>query len=61
MGCGFCCVVPWDQREAAVAQLGKRHAGARVIGRVTENAGLVELPTLGLIGSRAEGLRAAPA
>src|SRR3954468_21452345 len=61
MGCGFCCVVPWDDREAAVALLDKRHAGARVIGQVTENAGLVELPTHGLIGSRAEGLRVAPA
>jgi phosphoribosylformylglycinamidine cyclo-ligase len=61
MGCGFCCVVPWDQREAAVALLSKRHEGAAVIGQLTSNAGLVELPTLGLIGSREEGFRRPPA
>jgi phosphoribosylformylglycinamidine cyclo-ligase len=61
MGCGFCCVVPWDQREAAVALLSQRHHGAAVIGRVTDRAGLVELPALNLIGNRDEGFRAAPA
>lgn len=60
MGCGFCCVVPWDQREQTAALMAKRHEGAAVIGRVTDRAGLVELPTLGLVGSRAEGFRAAP-
>ena len=61
MGCGFCCIVPWDQREAAVALLSERHEGAAVIGRVTDRAGLVELPTLKLIGSRDEGFRTPPA
>jgi phosphoribosylformylglycinamidine cyclo-ligase len=61
MGCGFCCVVSADQAEEAVELLSKRHAGARVIGQVTQNAGLVELPTLGLSGTKAEGLRATPA
>jgi phosphoribosylformylglycinamidine cyclo-ligase len=61
MGCGFCCIVPWDQREAAVALLSERHEGAAVIGRVTDRAGLVELPTLNLIGSRGEGFRTPPA
>jgi phosphoribosylformylglycinamidine cyclo-ligase len=61
MGCGFCCIVPWDQREPAVALLSKRHEGAAVIGRVTDRAGLVELPTLNLIASRDEGFRTPPA
>ncbi len=61
MGCGFCCIVPWDQREAAVALLSRRHEGAAVIGRVTDRGGLVELPTLKLIGSRDEGFRMPPA
>jgi phosphoribosylformylglycinamidine cyclo-ligase len=61
MGCGFCCIVPWHDREAAVALLSVHHDGARVIGRVTPTAGLVELPTLGLIGRRDEGFRAPPA
>jgi len=61
MGCGFCCVVPWDQREAAAALLSERHEGARTIGRVTPTAGIVELPELGLIGRRDEGFRPPPA
>jgi phosphoribosylformylglycinamidine cyclo-ligase len=61
MGCGFCCVVPWDDREATAALLARRHEGARVIGRVTSTSGVVELPTLGLTGRRGEGFRAPPA
>jgi phosphoribosylformylglycinamidine cyclo-ligase len=55
MGCGFCCVVPWDEAGAAVELLGKRHAGAAVIGRTTHTSGVVELPAPGLMGRRAEG------
>jgi phosphoribosylaminoimidazole (AIR) synthetase len=61
MGCGFCCVVPWEQREAAVELLQGLHEGAGVIGRVTPTAGVVELPGLGLIGRRHEGFRTPPA
>ena len=59
MGCGFCCVVPAGQADAAVAMLGARHPGAAVIGRATTDAGRVEIPGAGLVGRRGEGFRAA--
>src|SRR5919202_1560139 len=34
MGCGFCCVVPQSQADAAVELLSHRHRGAAVIGTV---------------------------
>ena len=55
MGCGFCCVVPWDDAELAVELLEARHAGAAVVGRVTHTAGVVELPGPRLMGRRDEG------
>src|SRR3954447_6456123 len=55
MGCGFCCVVPAAQTDAAVALLAERHRGAAVIGSVTESAGLVELPSVGLTGRDGAG------
>jgi phosphoribosylformylglycinamidine cyclo-ligase len=55
MGCGFCCVVPFDEAESAVQQLSGPHPGAALIGRTTSAAGVVELPGLGLVGHRAEG------
>jgi phosphoribosylformylglycinamidine cyclo-ligase len=48
MGCGFCCIVPADQAEAAAAQLGTRHPGAARIGSVTGEAGMVEVPPAGI-------------
>jgi phosphoribosylformylglycinamidine cyclo-ligase len=56
MGCGFCCVVPADRADAAVELLEKHHRGAAVIGSVTDSAGLVELPTIGLSGRADSGL-----
>jgi len=56
MGCGFCAIVPAQAEQQAVAILAEAHAGARVIGRVTEQAGCVALPELGLTGDRG-GLR----
>jgi phosphoribosylformylglycinamidine cyclo-ligase len=53
MGCGFCCVVPAGQAEAAVSLLGAHHPGTAVIGRATDAAGVVELPAQGLRGTRA--------
>jgi phosphoribosylformylglycinamidine cyclo-ligase len=53
MGCGFCCVVPPEQAEAAVAVLSARHPGTAVIGRATSAAGVVELPAQRLRGTRA--------
>lgn len=58
MGCGFCCVVPADQAAAATELLSAHH-GASVIGSVTGEAGLVELPFAGLAGRRGEGFRRA--
>jgi phosphoribosylformylglycinamidine cyclo-ligase len=54
MGCGFCCVVPESDADAAVALLSEPHRGAAVIGSVTDQAGVVELPSVGLVG-RADG------
>ena len=50
MGCGFCVVVPAEQAVATVQIVDARHPGAAVIGSVTEEAGAVELPALGLHG-----------
>jgi phosphoribosylformylglycinamidine cyclo-ligase len=61
MGCGFCCVVPWDESEAAVELLRAHHPGAAVIGMVTHTTGVVELPGPGLIGTKDEGFRPAAA
>jgi phosphoribosylformylglycinamidine cyclo-ligase len=46
MGCGFCCVVKRDGAEAAVELLARRHPGAAVIGEVSSDPGLIELPGL---------------
>lgn len=48
MGCGFVAIVPAEHADAAVALLAAHHDGARRIGTVTERAGTVELPGLGL-------------
>jgi phosphoribosylformylglycinamidine cyclo-ligase len=58
MGCGFCCVVPGAQAEAAVELLAARHPGAATIGEATDRPGLVELPGAGLRGLRGEGFSA---
>jgi phosphoribosylformylglycinamidine cyclo-ligase len=46
MGCGFCCVVPSDQTDVAVEVLDSHHPGSTVIGRATEEVGVVRLPGL---------------
>jgi phosphoribosylformylglycinamidine cyclo-ligase len=48
MGCGFCCVVPADRAADAIAGLARHQPGAAVIGRVTDAAGRVALPSRGL-------------
>jgi phosphoribosylformylglycinamidine cyclo-ligase len=55
MGCGFCCVVPPDDADAAVRLLSSHHSGTAVIGRATAADGLVELPRQGLVGRRDGG------
>jgi phosphoribosylformylglycinamidine cyclo-ligase len=59
MGCGFCCVVPAAQADAAVAVLGELHPGSAVIGEATDRGGIVELPAQGLAGREHEGFQAA--
>jgi phosphoribosylformylglycinamidine cyclo-ligase len=58
MGCGFAVTVPEAQEADATAILSGHHPGARRIGTVTDRAGTVDVPSLGLTGDRA-GLRAA--
>ena len=48
MGCGLVATVPADQAGAAVELLSGFHPGTAVIGSVTDNAGIVELPALGI-------------
>jgi phosphoribosylformylglycinamidine cyclo-ligase len=55
MGCGFCCVVPWEDADRTVELLSTRHPGSAVIGRATTAAGVVELPHAGLVGHRPTG------
>lgn len=55
MGCGFVAIVPADAADAAAALLGARHPGSARIGSVTDAAGRVALPSLGLAGD-AHGL-----
>jgi phosphoribosylformylglycinamidine cyclo-ligase len=59
MGCGFCVVVSQADVDATVELLGRSHAGAAVIGEITADAGLVELPGAGLSGRKDEGFRPA--
>jgi phosphoribosylformylglycinamidine cyclo-ligase len=56
MGCGFCVMVPEEHAASAVALLAVHHPGTAVIGRVTDEAGMVAIPALGLAGS-GEGLQ----
>ena len=50
MGCGFCCVVPAADADAAVTLLSAHHPGAAVIGEATDRDGNVELKRSGLVG-----------
>jgi phosphoribosylformylglycinamidine cyclo-ligase len=52
MGTGLCCVVKDADADRAAELLGKDHPGARRIGTVTPDAGVVTIPS--------EGLRADP-
>jgi phosphoribosylformylglycinamidine cyclo-ligase len=50
MGCGFCAIVPDECAHDAVAVLAGHHAGTARIGRLTEHAGRITMPGLGLQG-----------
>jgi phosphoribosylformylglycinamidine cyclo-ligase len=56
MGCGFVVTVPAGVASEAAALLAGFHPGAAEIGVVTDRAGVVELPQLGITGD-ADGLR----
>ncbi|UTI64702.1 phosphoribosylformylglycinamidine cyclo-ligase [Paraconexibacter antarcticus] len=58
MGCGFVCVVPAERADDAVEALAQHHPGAAVIGEVTDEGGVVTVPSLGITGDKA-GLRPA--
>src|SRR5918997_1483757 len=53
MGCGFCCVVPAAEAEAAVELLRGHHPGTAVIGSAVPQAGVVALSAVGLRGTAA--------
>jgi phosphoribosylformylglycinamidine cyclo-ligase len=55
MGCGFCAVVPHAGAARAVQLLEAWHPGAAVIGTVTDRAGQVTVPALGIAGT-ADGI-----
>jgi phosphoribosylformylglycinamidine cyclo-ligase len=57
MGCGFCVVVPQADAQGAVDLLATHHPGTAVIGSITDQVGLVELPRAGLAGRKDEGFR----
>ena len=44
MGCGFVAMVAAEQAAAAVELLGSFHPGAAVIGQITDDADVIELP-----------------
>jgi phosphoribosylformylglycinamidine cyclo-ligase len=48
MGCGMVATVPAERADEAAELLAAHHPGARRIGTVTDRAGTVELPGLGL-------------
>ena len=58
MGCGFCVVVPSADGDAAIAVLSKHHTGSALIGQITAQSGVVELPSVGLVGRKDQGFRA---
>jgi phosphoribosylformylglycinamidine cyclo-ligase len=49
MGCGFIAVVAPADAATAAAALAEHHPGARVIGHVSDAAGTVALPGLGIV------------
>lgn len=55
MGCGFVAMVPADQADSAVALLGEYHPGTAIIGSVTDRAGVVEVPALGIVNDLGSG------
>jgi phosphoribosylformylglycinamidine cyclo-ligase len=59
MGCGMVAMVPRGHAAAAVELLAEFHPGTGLIGSVTDRAGSIEVPALGIRGD-SKGLTAAP-
>lgn len=59
MGVGLTVILPGEKADRVIA-LAKEHGhDAQIIGRVTDEADVVRLPKLGLVGNKGEGLREA--
>jgi phosphoribosylformylglycinamidine cyclo-ligase len=56
MGCGFCVIVAAADADDAVELLASHHPGTVIIGRLTDDDGVVAMPDAGLRGD-ASGLR----
>jgi phosphoribosylformylglycinamidine cyclo-ligase len=61
MGTGMVAMVPAAQADAAVALLSRFHPGTAVIGAVTDRAGSVEVPPLGIHNDHVSGTLVGPA
>ena len=59
LGCGFCCVVPPGEADAASELLSAHHPGAAAIGVANDRTGILELPAQRLSGHAGEGFRPA--
>jgi phosphoribosylformylglycinamidine cyclo-ligase len=57
MGIGFCCIVDAQEADAALSTLRQHYPGARTIGEVSPQAGIVRAAEAGVVGDRG-GLRA---
>jgi phosphoribosylformylglycinamidine cyclo-ligase len=61
MGCGLVATVPAEHADAAVALLAGFHPGAAQVGSVTDHAGVVEIPALGIRNDPVSGRLSGPA
>jgi phosphoribosylformylglycinamidine cyclo-ligase len=61
MGCGLVAMVPAEQAADAVALLSDFHPGTAQVGSVTDRAGTVELPALGIRNDQGAGKLIGPA
>jgi phosphoribosylformylglycinamidine cyclo-ligase len=52
MGVGFCCIVPAADADEALALLRGHYPAASRIGHVTQEAGVISLPSVGITGRK---------
>jgi phosphoribosylformylglycinamidine cyclo-ligase len=55
MGCGLVAMVPAEQADAAVQLLSEFHPGTAVIGRITDDADVIDLPHMGIRATAGSG------